>query len=196
MPPSDTTAAPLVPILGRRRAFWLSGRSQLRLSLWGMALAVLLLVPLNLVLHVATVASSERVLLEAPDLADSLRARDRLQASLVLGGSVVLVLGVFVLGILESHRTAGAARRLERSAAEVGRGRFDSRITLRRGDVLRDLAARFNDMVRDLGQRQAADRQALERIADEIERLEPPEQARRLATRVRTVVAERSDPTD
>jgi len=194
MPRPDTPDPQLVPLLGRRRAFLLSSRSQLRLSLWAVGLALLLLVPLNVALYVASVESTERILVDVPDLAESLRTRDRLQAYLVLGGSIVFLLGVFTLGILESHRTAGAARKLTRATSEFGRGRFGTRVALRRGDCLVDLAARFNEMAGEISRRAADDRQDLERIAAEVERLGAAGPAPDLAARIRAVAQRRTDP--
>jgi len=188
---SDSTS---LPLFGRRREFLLSRGFQLRLSLWAAGLAVLLLVPLNLALAAATSASTERILVDAPELARPLEARDRLQARLVLVGSVVFVLGVFLLGVLEGHRTAGAARKLGRSAEQLGQGRFDARVTLRRGDSLLDLAARFNEMAGELRRRAAEDEQDLEHAAAEIERLDESDRAREVVVRLRAIATRRRDP--
>jgi hypothetical protein len=192
--PADHTATVSGPVLGRRREFLLCRRSQLRLGLWGVALATLLLVPLNVVLHLATLEASARLVDQAPELAASLRSRDLLQAKLVLGGSVLLLLGVFAVGILEGHRTAGAALRIGRLAEEVGRGRFDTRVALRRGDLLHDLANRFNEMAGALAERRERDGGELERIAGAVGRLGPPDAARGLATRIREIAAPPADP--
>jgi len=194
MPDRTASDTPDLPLFGRRRAFLLSRDSQLRLSVWAAGLAVLLLVPLNLALGAATSASTEQILAEAPELARSLQARDRLQGRLVLGGSVAFVLGVFLLGVLESHRTAGAAFRLGRSAEQLGQGRLEARVTLRRGDSLLDLATRFNEMAGELAKRAAEEERELANAADELERLDGSSRAREVASRLRALAARRREP--
>ena len=186
---TDTTATRL-PLFGRRREFLVSRALQLRLGLAAAGLALVLLVPLNVALDAATRASTEALLVDAPGLARPLEARDRWQARLVLGGSIVLVLGVFVLGVLEGHRTAGAERKLAWTAVALGEGRLDARVKLRRGDALLGLADRFNDMAVELCRRAADDERELEGVAQSIEQLSAPD-APAVAARVREIVARR-----
>jgi methyl-accepting chemotaxis protein len=177
-------------VLGRRRAFLVSRALQLRLGLAAAALAILLLVPLNLALDAATRASSQSLAADAPALARPLEERDRWQSRLVLGGSIILALSVFVLGVLEGHRTAGAERKIAQAADAVADGRLDARVRLRRGDALHALADRFNGMATALARRAEEDERELERAAWEIERLASPH-SDALAARLRAI-AQRS----
>jgi methyl-accepting chemotaxis protein len=188
------SSATRLPLFGRRREFLVSRATQLRLGLSAAGLAILLLVPLNLVLDAATRAGTEALLVDAPGLARPLEERDRWQARLVLGGSVIFVLGVFVLGVLESHRTAGAARSLARSADALADGRLDTRVRLRRGDALVGLADRFNEMAATLATCAAQDERDLEVAATEVERLGASPGASAVAARLREIAARRRPP--
>ncbi len=190
---TDSRATRL-PLFGRRREFLVSGATQLRLGLSAAGLATVLLVPLNLALEAATRAGTEALLVDAPGLARPLEERDRWQARLVLGGSVLFVLGVFVLGVLEGHRTAGAARRLARSADALADGRLDTRVRLRRGDALVGLADRFNAMAATLAAGAAQDERDLEVAATEIERLGASPGATAIAAHLREIAARRRPP--
>ena len=178
-----------LPLLGRRRSFLLSRGLQLRLGLAAAFLASVLLVPLNAALYVATASSTEAIVAEAPELAPPLEGRDRLQTRIVALGSIGFVLGVFVLGVLEGHRTAGAAFTLGRTVERVGLGQLDARVTLRRGDSLSELARRFNDMASELARRADEDERDLTRAADEIDRLADSPAAREIAGRLREIAS-------
>jgi len=49
-----------------------------------------------------------------------------------------------LVGVLESHRTAGAAYAIRRAVDAIRDGRLDTRVRLRRGDHLQDLAKSIN----------------------------------------------------
>ena len=60
---------------------------------------------------------------------------------------------VFYLGIKQSHRIVGPMNRLKRTLEAIGNGDFSQRITLRRGDLLEDLARSINQMAENLERR-------------------------------------------
>jgi methyl-accepting chemotaxis protein len=62
---------------------------------------------------------------------------------------------VFYLGIHQSHRIVGPMNRLKRTLEAIGNGDFSQRITLRKGDLLEDLAQSINQMAEHLQQRTA-----------------------------------------
>jgi signal transduction histidine kinase len=64
----------------------------------------------------------------------------------VLLGSTVLLGGVIVLSVLESHRTAGAAYAIRRAVDAIRDGRSEIRIRLRQGDHLQELARAINQL--------------------------------------------------
>ncbi|OGJ93423.1 MAG: hypothetical protein A2487_16920 [Candidatus Raymondbacteria bacterium RifOxyC12_full_50_8] len=67
-------------------------------------------------------------------------------------GLFVVVIEIAFLTIFISHKIAGPIYRLERFAEDMRNGNFGSRIFLRKGDELADIASNFNktgDFVRD-----------------------------------------------
>ena len=57
---------------------------------------------------------------------------------------------VFYLGIHQSHRVVGPVKRIQRTLEAIGSGDFSQRITLRKGDLLGDVAQSINQMAEHL----------------------------------------------
>jgi hypothetical protein len=133
----------------RRRQFVVDARYQLRAGALVGAVAISLLVLLNV-----SLISQDR---HAPSggrpasraVPDS-TGPDRTSWALLLLGSGVFVVGVIAIGVLESHRTAGAAYAIRRSIEQIREGRTGVRVRLRRGDHLQDLAAALNLLAESL----------------------------------------------
>jgi len=129
------------PFGWRRRQFVVDARYQLRAGVLVGTVAIVLLVLLNasLILQdratAATAATAVRPLLAG---------QDRASWALLLLGSAVFLGGVVLVGVLESHRTAGAAYAIRRAVDAIRDGRLDTRVRLRRGDHLQDLAKSIN----------------------------------------------------
>jgi len=73
----------------------------------------------------------------------------RLLISLVAGTFVVYLAGVTMLGLMFSHRIAGAIYAMKRTIKAISEGR-DAKLTLRAGDEFQDLTDSFNQMVSQL----------------------------------------------
>ncbi len=65
----------------------------------------------------------------------------------------LLGLGISIVSLFISHRIAGPLYRLEKSVEEITKGKLDFKITLRRKDELKELAASMNSMMRELSGR-------------------------------------------
>lgn len=180
----------------QRRSFLVSRRYQLRASLLAAATVLVLLILLNLLMFAASSARTERALAEAPELAAQLRAQDRLALYLVMLASVVFLVGVFVIGVLESHRTAGAAYNIAARLKRIERGRYATRVTLRRGDHLAELQNAVNDMARGLQERTWHEVESLMRIADAAESATDAGERMRVAAELRELAERMSDGSD
>lgn len=154
--------------LGRRRAFLVNPRHQLRAGALAVLAVLVLLVPVNVLLYSAGSASSARVADAAPELEVVLRAQDRVELILVVLASLVFLVGCFLIAVLETHRTAGAAHNVAARLAEVAHGRYTTTLRLRRGDTLVELEPAFAAMTAALRARCVEDLQRLERAADEL----------------------------
>jgi signal transduction histidine kinase len=118
-------------------------RYQLRAGVLVGTVAVVLLVLLNASLILqdrATAATAATVV--RPLLA----GQDRASWALLLLGSAVFLGGVILVGVMESHRTAGAAYAIRRAVDAIRDGRSETRVRLRRGDHLQELAKSINQL--------------------------------------------------
>lgn len=154
--------------MGQRRAFLINRRYQLRASLMTATVVLVLLVFVNLVLYTASARHSSQILIDSPELEHILRGQDRVELGLVLVASIVFLAGVFVVSLLETHKTAGAAYHIERRLDELRNGRYGSSLTLRRGDNLVELERAFNALAETLRDREREEVETLERLAAHI----------------------------
>lgn len=133
----------------RRRQYVVDARYQLRAGVLVGAVAIALLVLLNV-----SLVSQDRSPPTPPGPAagalPGLTGFDGMSWALLLLGSVVFVAGVIAIGVLESHRTAGAAYAIRRSIDQLQEGRTGVRVRLRRGDHLQDLAKALNRLAESL----------------------------------------------
>jgi len=173
----------------RRRSILVRRRYQLRAAALVTAVALVLLVFLNLALYSASAARTDRLLTESPELTRYVQSQDRVLVLLVVLGSAVFLVGVFLVSLLETHKTAGACVNLARRLQEIELGRYDTELRLRRDDHLRDLEPAFNRMCRELQQRTWDDVEALESIASRLERSPGAVDANALAAELRGLAA-------
>jgi len=154
-------------------------------------LTLLLLVSLNVSLYVASTRGSAEIVRLAPEFEAFVKSQDRTMIGLIVLGSVIFLLGVFVVGILESHRTAGVVVNLGNRLEQVERGDYRTELRLRRHDNFRELMPRFNRAVRALQERTWVDIEDLERLASRVERLDAGPDAAEIAADLRHIAVEK-----
>jgi len=115
---------------------------QLRAGVLVGAVAIVLLALLNASLMV----QSRSVAATAAAARPLLGGHDRVSWVFLLVGSAIFLAGVVLVGLLESHRTAGAAYSIRRAVDAIRDGKPDVRVRLRRGDHLQELAASINKL--------------------------------------------------
>jgi methyl-accepting chemotaxis protein len=158
-----------LPILGRRRRFLVPGSYQWRsLALLG-GLTLLLLAALDMALFALVRSGSSQVLQAAPELRALVLGQDRDLLQLVLAGSVVTLFGVLLVGLLESHRTAGPIYNLTRALERYPLDGPRTRLKLRKDDHFRDLERSFNKMAAELEARSLARVAELARITSRLQ---------------------------
>ena len=199
--PTDVTSNPAMEslgragfwrsVLGRRRLYLVSPRYQLRVSLLAVAVVLVLLVLLNLSLYSASQASSDAAQRVAPELRDFFQSQDRVQLNLTVLGSLVFLIGVFLIGILESHKTAGAAYNIGSCLDKLRQGKYRVRLRLRRGDNLREIEDSFNKLAVGLLDQTRDEIEALEQLASNIEQLTASNPSRDLALEVHRMVQQK-----
>jgi len=134
------------PFGWRRRQFVVDARYQLRAGVLVGVVAIVLLVLLNAALVLPHRHASAAAAMAATPVRPPFEASDRSSFALLLLGSAVFLGGVVVLGLLESHRTAGAAFAIRRVVDGLRDGQSQVRVRLRRGDHLQDLARSINQL--------------------------------------------------
>jgi methyl-accepting chemotaxis protein len=188
--PTDSTTTITTPgLLGRRRKFFLNRPHQLRATLLTAAAVLVMLVILNLVLYSISVSSTNQVLSDSPELARMIKGQARLQLLLILLASVVFLAGVFVVSVLESHRTAGVAAKLARHMSRVESGQYNTQLHLRREDHMQEVQAAFNQMTRALRDRIWHEVETLERLADQTRHVTTQGDAHLIADEVRELAS-------
>ena len=188
---AESTAPAYRGLLGKRRRFLVNWRYQMRASLLTAAVVLILLILLNLAIYASTAASADRILELAPEFAAVIQAQDRTQLHLILLASAVYLAGVFLVTVLETHRTAGAALNLGARLGEVRRGRYDTRLSLRKGDHLFELEEAFNAMTDSLRTRTWDEIESLARLSREAEQVEDAAGRQRLAEELRRLAEEK-----
>jgi len=134
------------PFGGRRRQFVVDARYQLRAGVLVGIVAITLLVLLNASLILPQRSPSASASIAATSPRPPFQSPDRSSYALLLMGSAVFLGGVVVVGLMESHRTAGAAFAIRRAVDGLRDGRTQVRVRLRRGDHLQDLARSINQL--------------------------------------------------
>jgi len=173
-------------LFGRRRRILVNPRYQFRSGILAAVVVFTLLLLLNVSLFYSSVESGRTLLDLAPELERYIRAQERVQLDLILLGSVVFLVGVFLISFIESHRTAGAALNLGRRLRDIQTGHYYSRLSLRRRDGLREVQDAFNNMARALTDRTWEEIETLKDIGDRVGEL-PDDNARALASTLHTL---------
>lgn len=130
----------------RRRQFVVDARYQLRSGVLVGSVAVVLLVLLNASLIQQHRTTASTAALPATSVRPLFAGQDRSSWAILVVGSAVFLGGVILVGVLESHRTAGAAFAIRRAVDAIRDGQPQIRVRLRRGDHLQDLAQSINQL--------------------------------------------------
>jgi hypothetical protein len=189
--PRDRPVPQRRPLLGQRRRFVVHWPSQMRSAVIVTSVALVLVTLLNVSLHTTRVQSERAVAGQSTELQQLLEAHARFELLLAILASLIFLVGVFVVTILETHKTAGAAFHIGRELERVRDGFYGIEVRLRRGDNLGNLAASFNEMTRTLAERTVLHAEELEHAASEADRIESPPEAAALARALREMADER-----
>jgi methyl-accepting chemotaxis protein len=177
-------------VLGRRRGVLVDRAYQLRVALFNVAFMGALLAPILASYYFALTAETS-ISQVAPELKGFFAAQDVAQFRLILAASVVFLVGLFLVTIFETHRTAGAAYALRRQLEAVARGKLGGKLTLRKQDNLAGIQSAFNEMLETLRDRARAEASALETMADDLERCASGGSAREASGRLRLLAEQK-----
>jgi methyl-accepting chemotaxis protein len=175
-------AAPKTPVIVRRR-FLIDGM-QTRPVVLITVLTLVLLVLLNLAFYHARTHATETRIAQAPHLESKLQIVDRVQIALVIAGSVIFLAGVFLVTLLETHKTAGAVFNLARRMQSMRDGDYGVRLRLRSDDNLKSVERVFNETAGLLESRLVEDTETFEQLAAQAEQVTGVDDALALADRL------------
>lgn len=143
---SDPTVATPAPTragstVWRRRRWVVDAPYQLRAGVLVGTVAIVLLALLN-----ASLMFQSRSTPVTSAARPWLAGQPRASWAMLLVGSAIFLGGVVLVGLLEAHRTAGAAYAIRRAVEAIREGRDGVRVRLRRNDHLQELAASINKL--------------------------------------------------
>ena len=179
--------------LSPRRQYLINRERQLRSAFLVVVVVMLLLVPLNYSLHTVRQQETATITASNPQLRPLMESRDRTELIVGLVASVVIMVGVFALTIIETHRTAGAAFAVRRRLDLIRDGRYDAELHLRGGDNLRELELPFNAMVESLRSRAADEARLLEELAERTAGVVVPQEAQVIASKLRQLARKKRE---
>lgn len=160
-------------VLGRRRRFLVPGRYQRRALVFVGGLSAVLLAAVNVSLYLLVRSGSAEVLRQAPELSAILLGQDRDLMLLIVLASLVTFVGILLVTLLETHRTAGPLFALQRTMAQLASG-IPAELRLREDDGLRELQVNWTRLVACMTTRA---RTRARTLADAVEALEREAQA-------------------
>jgi len=179
--------------LSPRRQYLVNRERQLRSAFLVLVVVVLLLVPLNYSLHTVRQQETATITASNPQLRPLMESRDRTELIVGLVASMVIMVGVFALTIIETHRTSGAAFAIRRRLDLIREGHFDTDLHLRGGDNLRELELPFNAMMEALRSRAVDEARALEELADRTAGVVVPQEAQAIANKLRQLARKKRE---
>jgi hypothetical protein len=155
-------------VFGRRRNILVDRPFQHRLSLMT---ALMALLPPALFFGIYSMITTEgsRLIIEAnPALEDLVRIQNRTESLMILAAVLFYGIGVYLVTLLESHRTAGFIHRIDGRLKEVSRGNYAGSLKPRRDDHFPFLAATVNRLSEGLHERAEEDLAALDNLGENL----------------------------
>jgi hypothetical protein len=176
-------------LMGFRRQVLVNRRRQLRSALLATAPFAVILIVVNVLMNVLRAREAVAITAAAPTLGLMVKDSGRSEMVLEILASLLLLIGIFAVSIIETHRTAGAAFNIGRQLTQVGEGRFNTRLALRKGDNLTELVGPFNRMTQSLRVQAMNDVDQLEELAAGLENREGEGAVREVAEELRTMAS-------
>jgi hypothetical protein len=139
-----------IRIFGRRRNLLVNSPYQHRVSLITTLLALLPPAIFFSIYYLITSEGSRRIVEANPSLEQMVRGQDRTESLLILAAVLIYGLGVYLVTLLESHRTAGFLYRVNRSLTELRDGTYGGQVRPRKDDNFTYLAGSLNALSQSL----------------------------------------------
>lgn len=150
--------------LGRRRNYLVDGSYQVKTAIIAVMGMLFLLAFAAVLFHLVGLESA---------LSNTSRSGDARSVLYLVAAGILFVAAVFIIEILETHKTAGVVLKVTRGMKDLETGSWGARVTLRKNDNFRELEEGFNTLARSLR----------DRIEDDLGSLQNLEGQMRLVTR-------------
>ncbi len=142
--------------LGRRRNYLVDGSYQVKTAIIAVMGMIFLLAFAAVLFHL--------VGLESALSNTGGRAGDARSVLYLVAAGILFVAAVFIIEILETHKTAGVVLKVTRGLKDLEAGTWGARVTLRKNDNFRELEEGFNTLARSLRDRIEDDLGALQNL--------------------------------
>jgi hypothetical protein len=154
--------------MGRRRRYLVDGSYQVRSALVAVLGMAFLAAFSILLFHLLTIENARDLTRRAPILANGASSGDARPVLYLVAVGILFVAAVFVVEILETHKTAGVVYKVTRGLTELQAGRWGAKVTLRKHDNFREMEEAFNAAARALRDRVDADLRSLQAIEGQV----------------------------
>ena len=158
----DPNAGVLDRFMGRRRNYLVDSAYQVRTAIVAVLGMVFLLAFAAVLFHLV---GMENALIQKGGPARSGDARSVLY---LVAAGIIFVAAVFVIEILETHKTAGVVLKVSRGLKDIEQGMWGTRVTLRKNDNFREMEEAFNAVARSLRDRVEDDLGSLQNFEGQV----------------------------
>lgn len=142
--------------LGRRRNYLVDGSYQVKTAIIAVMGMIFLLAFAAVLFHLVGL---ENALSNSGG-----RTGDARSVLYLVAAGILFVAAVFIIEILETHKTAGVVLKVTRGLKDLEGGTWGARVTLRKNDNFRELEEGFNTLARSLRDRIEDDLGALQAL--------------------------------
>ena len=153
---SDRDASFAGRFLGRRRNYLVDGSYQVKTAIIAVMGMIFLLAFAAVLFHLVGL---ENALTKTGG-----RTGDARSVLYLVAAGILFVGAVFIIEILETHKTAGVVLKVTRGMKDLEAGTWGARVTLRKNDNFRELEEGFNTLARSLRDRIEDDLGALQAL--------------------------------
>lgn len=155
-------------LLGRRRTYVVDGAYQIRTAVVSVLGMLFLLVFAAALFYLLSQENARALAERAPLLSRVASGTDSRAILYLVAVGILFVAAVFVIEILETHKTAGVVYKVTRALREIEAGRWSARVALRRNDNFREMEEAFNAAARSLGEQMERDLRTLHAVEGQI----------------------------
>ncbi len=155
-------------VFGRRRNILVDRPYQHRLSLMTALMALLPPALFFGIYSLITTEGSRRIIEANPALENMVRIQNRTESLMILAAVLFYGIGVYLVTLLESHRTAGFIHRIDGRLKELSLGKYAGSLTPRRDDHFHYLAETVNRLSEGMHERAEEDLAALDNLGENL----------------------------